>query len=63
MTVEVTLPAPDELPTVLLVPREVTGASSLPATANPDGSRTISFTPRGAYSLEIAASAPRLTGC
>ena len=50
-------------PTIVLIPREVTGASSRPAAANPDGSRTVTFTPRGPYAFSIAAAAPKLTGC
>jgi len=56
-------PAGNRAATSILVPREVSGATSLAATGNPDGSRTVTFTPRGAYTFEIAGAAPRLTGC
>jgi len=58
-------PAPkgNALATRLLVPREVAGAITQPSVALPDGTRTVSFVPSGAYTLRIAAAPLRLTGC
>jgi hypothetical protein len=56
-------PAGNRLAAVVTAPREIAGATSPAAVTNPDGSRVITFTPSGAYSIKIAAAAPRLTGC
>jgi endoglycosylceramidase len=56
-------PGNNTLTTRLLVPKEVTGATSRPSTALPDGSRMVSFTPTGAYSFTIAAAPVKLSGC
>ena len=53
----------NRLAAVLTLPREIAGAADKPALLNPDGSRTITFTPTGPYSLKIAPAALRLSGC
>lgn len=54
--------------TVVYAPPEVAGSVSatgagLRVVDQPDGSRLLDVSPRGTYQLEIAAAAPRLTGC
>ncbi|TMD56373.1 MAG: glycoside hydrolase family 5 protein [Chloroflexi bacterium] len=56
-------PAGNQLAALVTIPREIAGATSRPATARPDGSRTVTFTPLGSYSLKIAPAPLRLTGC
>jgi hypothetical protein len=51
------------LATQLLVPREVAGRISQPSVSLPDGTRTVSFVPTGAYTLTIAAAPLHLSGC
>lgn len=52
------------VPLLLFIPRQVTGTVSggTPVT-NPDGSRTVTFIPRGTYSLSVSAAPLRLTSC
>jgi hypothetical protein len=58
-----TAPNGNSLATVVLVPKEITGTISQPSVPLPEGSRTVSFVPSGAYTLTIAAAPLRLTGC
>jgi endoglycosylceramidase len=58
-----TAPKGNSLATVVLVPKEITGTISQPSVPLPEGSRTVSFVPSGAYALTIAAAPLRLTGC
>ena len=58
-----TAAASNALATRVLVPKEVGGAISQPSTALPDGSRLVSFTPTGTYTLTIARAPLKLFGC
>ena len=58
-----TAAASNALATRVLVPKEVAGAISQPSTALPDGSRLVSFTPTGTYTLTIARAPLKLFGC
>jgi hypothetical protein len=62
-TLRATAGSDNVLSTQVLVPKEVTGAISRLSTPLPDGSRSVSFTPRGAYSLTIAPAPLKLSGC
>lgn len=58
-----TAAARERLPTSILVPGEITGATSFAAVPNADGSRTVTFVPSGPYVFEIAPAPEHVIGC